>query len=619
MLYLKIILFLWVTCIKATLWSTSFIGTHDPVLCVKSSPNTILSCNHQLEDDIQDLVDCACFFYDVDEVYDPFHLPFDLYVYKWDHWDDELSLLRTVALNINFPKPKWRDMRFYLQNRENPQYKICRDIHLEMETSLNISNSLFWNCLLYSADLVEENFYTLFIEDNENCGGSYAFRIPAVNNYDIETTNETKWHVFFYFHQHVMESSGKVFVTMQPAPFANISYSVSLVRCVNGSSRCKTNSPLHTVYIHQERYSEETASPLSVELKKVTMPGRYAVAIQILSSLCEKERCEISISPTFDLKRSYTVEILLGLLSIMVVIALITFYVIRKIHLNFYGYIEKKMRDLETVLFVYHAETEEIFHLFRFLSKVFHEKFVVKPLLVDEHVGLDDPSDWTRHNLCHASKVLFFMPRDSSLESATPIQHQWHCALTYFSGSFLKENQNFDHRCSVVVLPDCPHPSEGDPLYSLRRFYLPEGLGNLVNWLHRKSIIDKSLFWRPVVKDVTQDLCPFLRFARDPVSNPRPELPVYGDAVRRHHKLGLVIDNATAKNTSLSDEGNDLDDFNLESIVEEKVRNEFDPLIPDARRVRFLEQDEEEDQSDSDDDDDTSSPSSADDVLNYAT
>lgn len=75
-----------------------------------------------------------------------------------------------------------------------------------------------------------------------------------------------------------------------------------------------------------------------------------------------------------------------------------------------------------------------------------------------------DPSDWTRHNLCHASKVLFFMPRDANLESATPIQHQWHCALTYFSGSFLKENQNFDHRCSVVVLPDCPHPSEGDPV-----------------------------------------------------------------------------------------------------------------------------------------------------------
>lgn len=158
--------------------------------------------------------------------------------------------------------------------------------------------------------------------------------------------------------------------------------------------------------------------------------------------------------------------------------------------------------------------------LYQFVSGLFSEKLYVRPLLVDKDVGmqvrkfsviiknhmliyfersfltlvtssyilnlilsavsflsptffavqywfllsntLKDPNDWTRYQLCHASKVLFLVPRNPSINSATPIQHQWHCALSYFSGTFLKQNQNISSRCASILIPGSMPLVEGN-------------------------------------------------------------------------------------------------------------------------------------------------------------
>lgn len=47
------------------------------------------------------------------------------------------------------------------------------------------------------------------------------------------------------------------------------------------------------------RFSKEESVPITCELKTVTMPGLYAVIVQILSPFCINGKCEYSISPLF--------------------------------------------------------------------------------------------------------------------------------------------------------------------------------------------------------------------------------------------------------------------------------------------------------------------------------
>lgn len=75
---------------------------------------------------------------------------------------------------------------------------------------------------------------------------------------------------------------------------------------------------------------------------------------------------------------------------------------------------------------------------------------------------VQDPNSWTRRHICSSSKIIFFVPKDLSAPSVTPVQHQWQCALNYFSGQFLKEEQNISARCATVILPDSSSFTEGD-------------------------------------------------------------------------------------------------------------------------------------------------------------
>lgn len=71
---------------------------------------------------------------------------------------------------------------------------------------------------------------------------------------DVHATNVTAWHVFFFIHYQYLEMSGNLVITLQPAPFSNISYSISIIQCLkNQSLECDQWIEIYTVVWDQDR------------------------------------------------------------------------------------------------------------------------------------------------------------------------------------------------------------------------------------------------------------------------------------------------------------------------------------------------------------------------------
>ncbi|XP_045136859.1 uncharacterized protein LOC123519531 isoform X2 [Portunus trituberculatus] len=406
---------------------------------------------------------------------------------------DRCGRLTSMLIRHHWFSFTYIDLKF--QYKVNiSQGSICRDFSLRGVT-LPLHETLVYDCAMLRVPGNVARDGTLTVENGRGEGNTFIFRIPSYTRIHPEKTDLSDWHVFFYLHQDFIATSSHLPVTVQSAdPFPNVSYRVSIVKCLDAiTPNCGNYNALNSTLVVSPKENEWT-----VHLPIWSNPGSYAVTVQIESSDCPPHTgCYISVSPKFEIEPN-----LLGIwMSVAMgffLIAVLTFLLIfnKRLRTN-----RDKLQALQevqpTVLLIYIAENQlymEFINMFAdFLKNTCH----LFPYLVDRDVGIEDPNCWTRDHILKADKVMFIIPGNPDGESSTPIRNQWIVALNYLSGHHFTTRQ-VSRKVAAVTLPSSGTiPPE---ILHVQRFKLVDQVAALVTWLHGGTRLDEMFLWWPVIR-----------------------------------------------------------------------------------------------------------------------
>ncbi|KAK7021092.1 hypothetical protein SK128_012664, partial [Halocaridina rubra] len=224
-------------------------------------------------------------------------LPFNLQMYYYHTW-----MLSRPSPNLTFPLSTYENLKFRYQDRDNHKSTICRKLSIENLTQPD-SEDLFWDCAFFKDPLYLNHTFDLSVITDEGSGGTYSFRIPPVAQFNPISTKMKDWNVFFFVHLDHWYRSANVPVTIQLAPFENVSYKVALTKCLSDNLECTERSILASKIVERP----DTVALIVGDTKQITVllpswgnPGSYAIAVQIESPNCPEEGCHIALSPTLS-------------------------------------------------------------------------------------------------------------------------------------------------------------------------------------------------------------------------------------------------------------------------------------------------------------------------------
>nr|XP_045603369.1 uncharacterized protein LOC123761398 isoform X2 [Procambarus clarkii] len=425
---------------------------------------------------------------------DPQELPINIRMYLHKTWMGNRS-----AFNLTFPSPTWTSLKFRYQVSDNKNETLCRHFRL-FNVSFPMSDDLMWDCVVFDGN--KERNFTLTVITSEGKGGTYLFKAPESKGIDpIETTLED-WNVFFFLHVDHVGRSPFLPVTMQVAPFKNVTYNISLVKCADDDHHCSKWTSLSSILVNDSENSLLCEDgQCTVSLPVWGNAGKYAVTAQIVSSDCPSSGCFIAISPTYDIQQSQlgiwiTIAFNFALVFALA-FALTLHHRLKKNKNLLLGLKERK----PTVLLIYLPENQLCLHLVNMVATFLKEVCYVHPYVIDSDVGNQDPNYWTSEHMIEVDRLLFLVPANPNGESVTPIRHHWAYALTYLTGHYFATHQAIN-KVAAVVFPfsvDVPHQ-----IANVQRFKLGQDMSSLVTWLHCGTWMDCKFLWEPQVKSPCQ-------------------------------------------------------------------------------------------------------------------
>lgn len=433
----------------------------------------------------------VCSLAETTELFPADHQPFRLVMYH----QKNIFGAPLGAFFITFPELSVKSIIFFFQDymRIN-NGNLCRVVDVQ-NISLPLQDDIRWDCPFFPIDIIGHTL-SLTVLDERGRGGLYTFLVPNGTHVDPYETKLEDWIVFQYLHWKHVQQRLEVPVTIQLAPFANVSYNVSLMRCQDDCSNLaltdnKTfDGPTSVDFLEED-------SPQRTEIFPLPHPGTYIITTQIFSPGCPAQGgCRLSRSPQFDVKQNIvlvnTLVTVTGVLLIIVTMYLACYY-LQHMRKAFYHNLQETNR--RTLLLIYLAETEERFNLVVKLATFLKETCFLSTLLVDLHSTRQNPNHWTSEHIQSVDRVVFVIPGNICGQSIKPIKSHWEYSLSYASGLHFSKYIN---KAANVILPfSAPVPSQ---IGHLPRFRLFHDLITLVNWLHNGTFFDRWFFWQPLIQ-----------------------------------------------------------------------------------------------------------------------
>nr|XP_053656048.1 uncharacterized protein LOC128704880 isoform X2 [Cherax quadricarinatus]XP_053656049.1 uncharacterized protein LOC128704880 isoform X2 [Cherax quadricarinatus] len=412
---------------------------------------------------------------------------------------ERIWMANRSVLNLTFPSPEWTSLKFRYQGLDDDSLKLCRHFYLS-DVNYPLTDDLIWDCTIFQHD--NERDLSLTVVSGERKGGTYYFNAPESRRIDPLETKLQDWKVFFFLHMDHVGRSQYLPVTVQLAPFKDVSYNISLVHCVNNDHHCLESTTLTNILISDPQKSADCeGDQCIVYLLLWANPGRYAVTAQIVSQECPNNGCFTSISPTFSVEPSQvgiwiTVAFAFGLIFVLT-FALTLHRRIRQNKNLLLGLKEKQ----PTVLLIYLAENQRCWDLVNMLAVFLNEVCYVYPYVIDNDVGSQDPNFWTSERMNQVDRLVFLVPGDPDSESVTPIRDHWTYALKYFTGHYFATHQVTDKVATVIFPFSADVPSQ---IANVQRFKLVKDMDLLVTWIHRGTWLDCKFLWEPQIKSPCQ-------------------------------------------------------------------------------------------------------------------
>lgn len=452
------------------------------------------SCSYQLR--VKHYGDESCLFEKIEsprrekecvmephtQLFPPQDLPFRLSARNRTNW----SSLIVPGFNISFPNQTSQSLTFRFHRHSIPEMNLCRKVALH-NLALPLHDTIFWDCEIFERTFIDSQL-NLTVLDSTGRGGLYTFIVPDGNRIDPDGTELKDWHVFHYLHLEHIQRNRNVPVTLQLAPFTNLTYNVSLIYCQDGFScshpilkdNCTVKEP-ESMNFHKENRPHETV------VFSVQEPGIYKITTQISSTHCPAQLCYISDSPRFVVPCNMTLEYLI-ITSVGIFIILLMFglslYELRQKRKVMYTALRENLKKPKLLL-VYHCTTIDSFELVKKIAIFLQEASLISPVMIDFDYTGQSPKKWMSEQMETADRVLFFVPEDLKGESVMPIKNQWFYACLYI-------NQYINKAATALIPSSAPVPHQ---IRHLKRFQLLYDLPSLVTWLHDGTFLERWFLW----------------------------------------------------------------------------------------------------------------------------
>lgn len=464
--------------------------------------NSIFSCNQQLNNAENEDGDCQlaridpleCYIEEPSYLSSPDEIPINLQMYYYTTW-----MISRATPNITFPMPTWENVKFRYQGRENKTLVLCRKLSLA-NVSVPLATVLMWDCPIFDVDDYSGHSFDLSIITSEGKGGKYAFKVPEEQRFDHRTTKLQNWHVFFFVHLDHIHRSVNLPVTIQLAPFKNLSYNVAINKCLNDDDRCDLRTTLASFIVENPEINATTVGftkQMTKLLPSWSSPATYAVTVQIVSPECPIEGCFVSVSPTFEIEESQFIIwlcVAFGFILIFVFAFFITLHHRTKENRKLLMALKDKP---PTVLLLYLPENHHCLELVKAFATFLKDTCYIHPYVIDTDVGSQNPNSWTSEHMNKANRMVFIVPGNPNGESVTPIRDQWLYALQYLSGHYFTTHHAAKKVATVLFPFSADVPNE---IAHVQRFRLVKEMTHLVTWIHDGSWVDGNLVWGPQIR-----------------------------------------------------------------------------------------------------------------------
>ncbi|KAG7156457.1 hypothetical protein Hamer_G020769 [Homarus americanus] len=407
----------------------------------------------------------VCTLQDNTQLYSAVNPPFTLTMYH--HYN---KIFLVGAFFISFSNLAVESIKFRFQDVARPHTQnLCRDVIVK-NVPMPLRDPLLWDCPFFSFDIIDHNLH-----------------LTVLNPYK---TSIEDWQVFQYLHlAHIHRRQG-VPVTLQMAPFPNLTYSVSLMHCLDDDCR-ELSLTDHVILQGPESvHFLEEESPQKTQVFPLPGPGSYLVTTHIITTACPPCGCFISRSPKFVVRADVTwlrvLVVITGALVISLTLGVAFKYLL---HVQRLTYNDNKEKNKPKVMLIYLAGSWSHFEL---VVKVgaYLSACSVDPLLVDIHSTRQNPFKWTSEHIHTSDRVLFLVPENLWAQSVTPIKDHWKYALSYMTGRTLNQHTN---QAATVIMPFSA--SVPYQIAHLRQFKLLHDLTKLVIWLHGGTFMDRWFMW----------------------------------------------------------------------------------------------------------------------------
>ncbi|XP_068244261.1 uncharacterized protein [Palaemon carinicauda] len=519
-----------------------------------------------------------------------------------------------AVVNLTFLTPTWHSAKFQYQAHDNRTRVLCRKFSLT-NVSLPLMDNLMWDCPFFDMPGYSNRSFDLSIITSEGIGGKYAFRVPEKERFDPVNTTLKDWQVFFFLHLDHVHRSVNLPLTVQLAPFsnANISYNITLMKCLQDNLNCSERSTLASILIKDPEINATTfdgTKQITPLLPSWSNPATYIVSVQIVSPNCTDDSsghgCFISLSPVFVIKRSQAglwISVSFVLFVMFVFAYAITLHHRTKANKNLITSIKY---NPPSVLLLYLPENNLCLDLVETFANFLKGRCYVHPYVIDSDVGSQNPNTWTSEHMNIADKLLFIVPGNPNGSSVTPRRDQWLYALQYFSGHYFFTNYGKEKAATVLLPFSADVPYE---IGNVRRFNLVTEMSSLVTWIHSGSWWDKKLLWGPEIRSTSKiSDAPTMAKLLDIVNQAAQVTKSHKRLGKVHHdeKNLLKMDNISGidikppvhtKNDDCQDHLIDKGDTTGTGLTSE-CGNEFDPNIANIQDIMEQSENPHVDESD---------------------
>nr|UXO98193.1 interleukin 17 receptor [Lysmata vittata] len=398
-----------------------------------------------------------------------------------------------TGFNLSFQDFKSNDLRyrFRFRNMGDEGEDLGREFILRNLPPSSESNSVFWDCPFFNNYVGKEQVLTVI--DSKDSGGEYSFIVPDPKRINPNETAISDWQLLVMLDLGAYNRNQEAVVTVQLAPFSNLTYRVELLSCQQRDS-CHNGTLVSSKEFHVMNLDDVDHGQRSMTFD-IQEPGIYIISAQLLHESCLDEDCFHSQTTLLEIKPDHRLwyVILSGILLLVLTIAL------SLLCLHKAKQYKKMLSDLSihpaSLLVVYLPESENYYRFVETLADLLQGICFVKTYLVDRDVGQMNPHEWTMRRMEEVDRVVFLIPssENRSVRSIMPVQHQWGSSLSHFSDSYFIRYGSTKAASILIPSERVCMPVE---IAGLRRFHLLQELTSFVSWIHNTSSqLDRWFLW----------------------------------------------------------------------------------------------------------------------------